>query len=230
MGNGTLSIIIPTLNEASAIGPTLDALAEMGGPIEIIVVDGGSEDATAAIAGERGARVCVSKRGRGNQMHAGSCIAQGEVFWFLHADTHPPARAIAQILQALADPGIVGGNFRLRFDGTRYAARFLSWLYPYLGWLGLCYGDSAIFVRRDAYERVGGFQPLLLFEDLDFVRRLKRIGRFVRLSGPVITSSRRFEGRCFALIFLQWTMLQLFYWLGVKPHMLARLYPPARGR
>jgi rSAM/selenodomain-associated transferase 2 len=228
MGIDTLSIIIPTLNEASVIGPTLDALTKMPGPIEIIVVDGGSEDATAAIARERGARVLVSERGRGIQMHAGARIARGDAFWFLHADTRPPADALPQILQALENQEIVGGNFTVRFDGTRYAARFLGWLYPYLGWLGLYYGDSAIFVRRDAYERIGGFRPFLLFEDLDLVRRLKRTGCFVRLPGPVITSSRRFENRSFALTFLHWTVLQVLYWLGVSPRALARLYPPAR--
>jgi rSAM/selenodomain-associated transferase 2 len=205
-------------------------LAELPGAVETIVVDGGSEDGTAELARKRGARVCLSERGRGTQMHAGVCLARGDVFWFLHADTRPPDQAVTQILQALDDPEIVGGNFTVRFDGTCYAARFLSWLYPYLGWLGLCYGDSAIFVRRAAYERVSGFRPLFLFEDLDLVRRVKQTGRFIRLPGPVITSSRRFESRSFALTFLRWTVLQLLYWLGVKPQVLARLYPPVRSR
>jgi GT2 family glycosyltransferase len=163
-------------------------------------------------------------------MHAGAAVARGVVLWFLHADTHPPVDAGQQILQACEDPHVIGGHFAVRFDGRGCAARFLSWLYAYLGWLGLCYGDSAIFVRRDVYEQLGGFRPMLLFEDLDLVRRLKRMGRFARLPGPVVTSSRRFEGRSFLFTFVQWTVLQLLYWLGIKPHLLARLYAPARSR
>jgi rSAM/selenodomain-associated transferase 2 len=226
-----VSIIIPTLNEASAIGTTLQAAMEMAGPAEIIVVDGRSEDGTAAIARERGARVYISPRGRGCQMHAGSLVAHGEVLWFLHADTQPPVDGVQQILRACEDQEVIGGNFAVKFAGKALAARFLTWLYPHLSWFGLCYGDSTIFVRRDAYERVGGFQSFLLFEDLDLVRRLKQHGRYVRLPGPVVTSSRRFEGRSFTLTFMHWAVLQLLYWLGVKPWVLARFYgqPAIKG-
>lgn len=227
-GPNTLSLILPTLNEAVALGATLDAVARLRGPIDVIVVDGRSEDETIGVAQAHGAQVCIAQRGRGSQMDAGARIAQGKILWFLHADTHPPADAVQQILQACDDPEVVGGNFTVKFDGEHYAARFLSWLYRYLGWLGLCYGDSAIFVRRDVYEQIGGFRPFLLFEDLDLVRRLKRTGRFVRLPGTVVTSSRRFERRSFLLTLGHWTMLQLLYWLGVKPHLLARLYVPVR--
>lgn len=223
-----LSVIIPTLNEASVLAATLAAVARLRAPLEVIVVDGGSEDATLHTAHACGVHVHTSQRGRGGQMHAGAAVARGEVLWFLHADTHPPPDAAQEILRACAAPDIIAGNFAVQFEGKSFAARFLTWLYPYLGWLGLCYGDSAIFVRRDAYERVGGFRPLLLFEDLDLVRRLRKQGRFVRLRHPVVTSSRRFEGRSFPLTFARWTVLQVLYWLGVKPHRLALLYPHAR--
>jgi cellulose synthase/poly-beta-1,6-N-acetylglucosamine synthase-like glycosyltransferase len=164
-------------------------------------------------------------------MHAGAGIARGDVLWFLHADTIPPPDAPAQILNALRrDPKIVGGNFAISFDGTRLAARFLTWLYPQLRKLGLCYGDSAIFVRASAYRAVGGFKPFPIFEDLDLVRRLKRRGRLVHLGAQVVTSSRRFEGRSFAFTFARWSFLQMLYWLGVNPHTLSRLYAPIRRR
>jgi rSAM/selenodomain-associated transferase 2 len=210
------------------LGATLIAVSGLRAAVQVIVVDGGSEDGTIGIAQAQGAHVCTFSRGRGGQLHAGAGVAQGSILWFLHADTHPPADAVRDILRACGDPTVVGGHFAVKFDGGSFAARFLTWLYSYLGWLGLCYGDSAIFVRRDAYARIGGFRPLLLFEDLDFVRRLKRQGRFIRLRGPVVTSARRFEGRSFALTFARWTVLQLLYCMGVKPHLLARLYPPAR--
>lgn len=225
-----LSIIIPALDEAHSIGATLDAVACMPGNVEVIVVDGGSLDDTVRIARTLGVRVIESERGRGTQMHAGACVAQGEALWFLHADTVPPVDAAVRIVDALREPGITGGNFDVRFDGARRAARFLTWLYPQLRRLGLYYGDSAMFVRREDYERVGGFQSFPIFEDLDLIRKLRQHGRIVHLPATVITSSRRFEGRrSFALTFTRWTVLQCLYWLGVHPRTLGRLYAPIRG-
>ncbi|HLL74533.1 MAG TPA: TIGR04283 family arsenosugar biosynthesis glycosyltransferase [Pyrinomonadaceae bacterium] len=224
-----LSVIIPTLNEAHSIGRTLDAVACAARGAEVIVVDGGSADGTAEIARGRGARVITSGRGRGLQMHAGARVARGHVLWFVHADTRPADGCAARIEEALRDPSVVAGNFDVFFDGDSRAARFLTWLYPRLRRLGLCYGDSAIFVRRDVYERVGGFRPFPVFEDLDLVRRLREVGRVSHLSAAVTTSSRRFEGRNFALTFARWSLLQLLYWLGVHPRTLGRLYAPVRG-
>jgi rSAM/selenodomain-associated transferase 2 len=227
-----ISVIIPTLDEAHSLGATLQAVARFshGGRVEVIVVDGGSADATREIARAGGAhRIVRSERGRGAQMHAGALEARGDVLWFLHADTLPPPDAPALILDALRrDARAVGGNFAISFDGTRFAARFLTWLYPQLRKLGLCYGDSAIFVRADAYRKVGGFRPFPIFEDLDLVRRLKGRGKLVHLGARVVTSSRRFEGRSFAFTFARWSFLQMLYWLGVSPHTLSRLYAPVR--
>jgi rSAM/selenodomain-associated transferase 2 len=224
-----LSIIIPALNEARDIGATLAAAARVKGLTEVVVVDGGSADGTAEVARACGARVVASARGRGAQMHAGALAARGDVLWFLHADTLAPADAAACIARALADARAVGGNFRIRFDGASGASRFLTWLYPRLRLLGLAYGDSGFFVRRAAYERAGGFKPFPIFEDLDLLRALWRQGRFVQAEACVVTSSRRFEGRSFALIFARWSLLQTLYWLGVSPYTLARLYANVRG-
>ena len=224
-----LSIIIPALNEAQTIGATLDAVAQVRGAIETIVVDGGSVDETARIAFECGARVIKSERGRGAQMHAGACVARCEALWFLHADTRPPVASVELIVEALKEPEVVGGNFNVRFDGAGRAARFLTWLYPRLRKLGLCYGDSAVFVRREAYHSVGGFEPFPIFEDLDLIAKLRRRGTLVHLPATVVTSSRRFEGHNFALTFARWSVLQGLYWLGVPPRTLDRLYAPIRG-
>ncbi len=223
-----LSIIIPALNEERTIGATLDAVSRVRGHVEVLVVDGGSADRTAEAARRGGARVVRSERGRGAQLHAGAGAARGEVFWFLHADTLPPVDAAARIIAALDDARVAGGNFRLRFDGGRWSARFLTWLYPQLGKLGLCYGDSAIFARREAYERAGGFKPFPIFEDLDLVRALRRQGRLVNLGAEVVTSSRRFEQGSFTLTFARWSFMQTLYWLGVSPHTLGRWYYPAK--
>jgi rSAM/selenodomain-associated transferase 2 len=225
-----LSVIIPTLNEARCIEATLDAVARLRGRVEVIVVDGGSSDGTADLVRRREMGLIEAERGRGSQLHAGACAAGGEVLWFLHADTLPPEDAAECIAAALVDPAVVGGHFAIRFDGRRAAARVLTWIYPRLRWLGLCYGDSGIFVRREAYQRAGGFRPYPIFEDLDLLRRLGRLGRLARLPAAVVTSSRRFEGRSFTLTFAWWTVLQVLYWAGVPPRMLGRMYAQVRGR
>jgi rSAM/selenodomain-associated transferase 2 len=224
-----VSVIIPTLNEATALDVTLAAVAANRLPLEVLVVDGGSTDATVAIARRHGVRVVRAARGRGGQLRAGARHARGDVLWFLHADTRPSADALHHLAAALGRPGVVGGNFRLRFDGAGLPARFLSWLYPYLGRFGLCYGDSAIFVRRDVYRKVGGFRALPLFEDLDLVRRLREYGRFARLPCEVVTSSRRFARRRFFWVFVRWVCLQVLYWMEVPPAWLGRAYAPVRG-
>ena len=223
-----LSIIIPTFNEALVINQILDAVMSVQGPVELIVVDGGSFDGTVEIVRGRGVRLILSERGRGLQMHTGACAARGDALWFLHADTQPCPESAERIAEALRDPKVVAGNFNVCFDGIRRAARFLTWLYPQLRKLGLCYGDSAIFVRREAYNQVGGFQPFPIFEDLDLMKRLRKQGRVVHLPAVVVTSSRRFEGRSFAVTFARWASLQVLYWLGVKPSTLARFYTAIR--
>ena len=225
-----VSIIVPTLNEAAQIRDTLRALQALEGEKEIVVVDGGSADETAVIARAAGAIVVESARGRGIQQHAGTIAACGDILWFVHADTIPPPAAISDINVALQDSSVVAGNFGLTFDGPSRAARQMTAIYPTLRWLNLCYGDSGIFVRRAIYEEVGGFRPFAVFEDLDLLKRLRRTGRFVHLKTRIVTSSRRFEGRNFAGMWLHWTSLQILYWAGVHPNTLANWYREARRR
>ncbi len=223
-----ISIIVPVLNEEARIQGIVQSLQKLSGDKEIIVVDGGSTDRTVELACSQGVRVIRAPRGRGQQMHQGALEATGDALWFVHADSIPPASALHEITQALKDKSLAGGNFGLLFDGSSRAARQLTAIYPMLRVLGLCYGDSGIFVRRDVYEKIGGFAPLALFEDLDLLRRLRRAGRFVHLPCRLTTSSRRFEERNFALIWLHWMTLQVLYWCGVSPNWLARWYRHAR--
>jgi rSAM/selenodomain-associated transferase 2 len=224
-----VSIIVPALNEEAPILTTLKALKQLSGDKEILVVDGGSTDATVELARSRGVRVLEAQKGRGPQMHAGALAAAGSVLWFVHADTIPPPGALHEIESALQDESVVGGNFGLLFDGSSRAARQLTAIYPLLRLLGLCYGDSGIFIRKSVYGQVGGFRALALFEDLDLLRRLRRAGGFANLPVSIVASSRRFEQRNFALVWLHWTTLQFLYWCGVSPNLLARWYRHARG-
>ncbi len=222
-----ISIIIPTLHEATTIRRMAGAWRHLAREAEVIIADGGSADQTVAIAHECGLRVINAPRGRGSQMNAGARMASGEVFLFLHADTRLPAGALKLIAAALEDDDVCGGHFSLLFDGETWGARALTRLYPLLRLGGMCYGDSGFFVRRSAFATLGGFREIPLFEDCDLYRRLRRLGRFVRLKEKATTSSRRFEHR-FLRTFALWAMLQVLYWLGVDPHRLNRLYRPAR--
>lgn len=223
----SISIVIPTFNEATTIRELAASLAGLSGVSEIIVVDGGSQDDTVRLARECGLRVIEAPRGRGPQMNAAAKLARGDVLLFLHADTRLPDGAPAMIESALGDANACGGNFNLVFDGNTRDARLLTKLYPLLRLGGMCYGDSAIFVRRDVFERLGGYRDYPIFEDCDLYRRMKRVGRFVRLKACATTSSRRFEGR-FVRTFALWAAMQTGYWLGANPNWLNRVYKPLR--
>jgi rSAM/selenodomain-associated transferase 2 len=227
--NPEISIIIPMLNEEDSIRETLRSLQAFD-EAEIILVDGGSADVSVLIAENYDVKILhAPQRGRGSQLSFGAGKASGACLWFLHADTIVCEDSIKQIKKALANPSTVGGNFTIRFDGESRAAKFLTWLYPKLNLLGLIYGDSAIFVRRPIYQKMGGFKPFPIFEDLDFVERLKKEGEIVTLSSVVTTSSRRFENKSFFLVFLRWTILQVLYWLGISPFRLVKIYFPTAG-
>ena len=228
-----LSVIIPTYNEALTIGKTLDALSRLVNVDEIIIVDGGSADGTVRIVENYPANkplrlVKFAEANRGRQLHEGTRHASGEIFWFLHADTRPVQGCGKQIKQYMRYAEIGGGNFRIIFDGTSRWARFLTWLYPQLRSIGLVYGDSAMFARRETYEQVKGFKSLPLFEDVDLYKRLLKKGRFVHVNLPVTTSSRRFENRSFVWTFLRWSIFQGLYWFGVPPRLLAKNYKRIR--
>ncbi len=222
-----VSIIIPVLNEARLI-PTLAAsLDHLQGQFEIVLADGGSTDETVALAQSCGLSVVMAPCGRGAQMNVGAAATKGDALLFLHADTCLPENALALIEDALQAPEVGGGNFNLRFAGDSWGAKALTRIYPLLRRLGLVYGDSAIFVRRSVFQALGGYRDLPLFEDCDLYQRLRRKGRFVRLSAYATTSARRFEGR-FTRTFAHWVILQVLYWLGVAPQRLARMYRAVR--
>jgi rSAM/selenodomain-associated transferase 2 len=222
-----ISIVVPCLNEHKAIDATLERLLRTGSDFEIIVVDGGSTDGTLERLNHPRLRVLRTRKGRGHQLDFGARAARGDMLWFLHADTLINPEAEAALRAARLDPSITSGNFCLVFDGASRSARCLTWIYRHLRLIGLCYGDSGFFVRAEVYRRVGGFADYPLFEDLDLLRRLRRVGKFVRLPGSITTSSRRFEDR-FILTFAFWTFLQVLYWLGCDPRRLGKLYRVVR--
>ena len=224
-----ISIVIPTYNEEACLAATLTALRSRCPDAEIIVSDGGSVDRTVEIAASYGVQIIAAKLGRGQQLAAGAQSAKGEILWFLHADTIPGKAAYGALRSAMEDDRVVCGNFKLTFDGSSGNASTLTWIYPRLRWLGLAYGDSGIFARKKAYEKAGGFRDFPIFEDLDFIHRIKRTGIWKRLDAEISTSSRRFESKNFALMFAYWSYLQILYWCGVSPVKLGAMYKHVRG-
>lgn len=226
MAPGRVSVIIPTLDEAERLPSLIKALEREPELAEIIVADGGSSDATPALAAALGARLVTGERGRGAQLRAGAAVAQGEILLFLHADSVFPAGGLAALCAALdREPRALGGNFLAVFDGDSRFARWLTGFYAALRRFALYYGDSGIFVRRAVYDTIGGFKPMALMEDYDFVRRLERAGPTLRIdTPPLVTSSRKFEGHHPLAIFWGWTVVHLLYWLGAPPERLARRY------
>jgi rSAM/selenodomain-associated transferase 2 len=226
-----LSVIIPTLDEARGIADTLDAVARVAPGAERIVVDGGSSDDTVARARAAGAVVVTAPRGRGRQLAVGAAHAHGDVLWFVHADAVPPEGAALTITRALDDTRVVAGCFDVRFGGPRqFAAGVVTWAYRGLRLFGVTYGDSAFFVKKSAYDSVGGFPDWTLFEDYALWKKLRAHGRVVEVESAVVASSRRFEGRSFVVCFARWCTLQILYWLGASPEWLARRYAPVRER
>ncbi|HEX5846337.1 MAG TPA: TIGR04283 family arsenosugar biosynthesis glycosyltransferase [Rhodoplanes sp.] len=221
-----LSIIIPVLDEEAEIAHVLAALAPLRSRgVETIVVDGGSRDRTVALAAPLADRVITAPRGRAVQMNTGAVAATGDVLLFLHADTRLPAEADRLVLDGLARSGRQWGRFDVRISGRHPLLRVVAALMNIRSRLtGIATGDQAMFVRRDLFERVGGFPAIPLMEDVAFSRAAKRVGEPLCLSPRAITSGRRWEQRgVMRTILLMWR-LRLAYSLGAAPARLAHLY------
>lgn len=222
-----VSIIMPVLNEEASLPDVLAALQRRflaGGQAELIVADGGSTDCTVSIAAAFG-RVISIPRGRARQMNAGAAVARGEVLLFLHADTLLPFDALNVIDRALARPGVVGGAFRLRFDTDSRIYRLVAASVNLRSALRHIYtGDQAYAIRRDAFERIGGYPNIALMEDLEIVKRLRRIGRFVLFPASVTTSARRHRQTGLGRTLLVMGLIRMLYVCGMPPERLCQIY------
>ncbi len=223
-----LSVVIPTLGEAAnlpAILPPVLAIAD-----EVWISDGGSRDDTLAVAESLGARTVSGPAGRGGQLNRGAERADGDVLLFLHADTRLPENAGQLVRRAIAS-GAVGGGFRLSFDTDRPFMRFTGRCINLRTRLSGCpLGDQAQFVRRETFVAMGGYRDWPILEDLDFIRRLRRLGKTTVLPAAAVTSPRRYLGRGIARTLATNWLIFALYFAGVSPHRLARLYRAGNGR
>jgi rSAM/selenodomain-associated transferase 2 len=221
-----LSVIVPALDEGERIAATLDALANLRAlGVEVIVVDGGSRDATVQRARLRADRVIPAARGRASQMNAGAEKATGDVLLFLHADTRLPSDADHVVLNALERSGRAWGRFDVKIEGRHPLLVLVGALMNLRSRLtGIATGDQAIFVKRDTFQAVGGFPAIELMEDIALCKRLKTVGRPHCLRQRVVTSGRRWEeSGVIRTMVLMWR-LRLAYFFGADPAELARQY------
>ena len=224
----SVSVVIPTLNEAKTITQTLLQVRKAGA-CQLIVVDGGSVDGTAEIA-HRGADLVLSSPcGRARQMNSGARAATGDVLLFLHADTVLPRGFPDLLTHALADPQVVGGRFDIRLDASGWPFRLVETLMNLRSRLTrISTGDQAIFVRRETFLALGGYPEVELMEDLELSKKLKRVGRIACLRERVTTSARRWQrDGVLRTIVLMWT-LRLGHFLGVPAERLKTFYADTR--
>ena len=223
-----ISVIIPVLNEEKTIAATLHALLNLR-PHEIIVVDGGSDDRTGETSRQLGAKVLSAERGRARQMNYGAGCATGEVLLFLHADTKLPDSAFQDIAAALGESRCAGGRFDVELEGRHWMLKIVGALINYRSRATkVSTGDQALFVRREVFERMGGFPDIPLMEDIALCRSLKRLGGIACLRSRVVTSARRWESDgVWRTIFRMWT-LKFLYLAGVSPARLKQFYADTR--
>jgi rSAM/selenodomain-associated transferase 2 len=223
-----LSVIIPVLNEEGGINRAVAHLREMDPcrSIEIIVVDGESQGATIRAIDDGAVRKTTARRGRAVQMNCGAALAAGGILLFLHADTVLPPQAFALILAAMNDSRVVAGAFDLGFNADRRLFRITEgYVFLRTRLTRVPFGDQAIFIRRDYFDRIGGYRPIPIMEDVELMKRIRKRGdRICIIPVKVRTSARRYvregivHGTC-----RNW-LLQILYAVGVPPERLVKWY------
>ena len=222
-----ISVIIPILNEAKILEKTLSQLQPELGYHELIVVDGGSTDASVKIAENYG-KVIISERGRAKQLNAGAAAATGDILIFLHADIWLEPGALISVATAISS-GYVGGGFRQKIDEKRVLYRLIEIAGDFRGrYLKVFYGDSGIFLARTNFQKIGGFPDVPILEEMEFSKGLRRLGKTTLLTPYIHISARRWEARGIVRTTLNNWLITLIYFLGVSPEKLARLYSHIR--
>ena len=226
--NPAISVIIPVLNEAQGINDVITPIRSHAAvdAVEIIVADGDPAGSTVRAISHPGIITAVAEKGRGSQMNRGAILATGHILLFLHADTFLPPNAFACIRKCMEVTRHAGGAFDLGIDSKRKIFRITE---RYVAWrtrlTRIPFGDQAIFVRRDYFERIGGYRDIPIMEDVDLMRRIRQRGDAICVvPEKVITSARRWERDGIVFGTLRNWMLQALYCCGVAPERLARFY------
>jgi rSAM/selenodomain-associated transferase 2 len=222
------SIIVPVLHESERIKGLIDHLfcLEPRDACEIIVVDGSAERDTIDAIDSKQVVKMTADRGRARQMNAGAAVANGDILIFLHVDTELPLAAFAMIESVMGQGRYRGGAFQLGIQSEKLAYKALTrWISIRCRLTGIPYGDQAIFIAKDYFNRIGGYREIPLMEDVELMRRIKkRGGKICVLPDRVMTSPRRWEEEGFIYVNLRNTLLLILYLLGAPPQQLVRFY------
>lgn len=221
-----MTIIIPTLNEEDCIENLLyniQSKAEMPSKLEVLVIDGGSNDLTTAIANRAGARTISSKKGRSRQMNKGANIANADTLYFLHADTVPPKGFDTLILNTIKN-GVDAGCFRMKFDSKNPFLKFFAWLSRFDN--TYCRGgDQSLYITKRIFNELGGFdERYIIYEDSEFIRRLYQSSKFMVRPENVVTSARRYREKGWFKVQFHFGIIHLKNFLGHGPHELFEYY------
>jgi rSAM/selenodomain-associated transferase 2 len=222
------SIIVPVFNEGEGINDQIEFLNFLDSEknIEIIIVDGAPEMDTLKAIHSHHVIKLSSEKGRAKQMNAGASIANGEILIFLHADTTLPIHALKKINSLIEQRDYVGGAFDLAIKSKKPVFKVIGVLSSFRSRLNrIPFGDQAIFIRREYFNKIGGYKGILLMEDVELMRRIKRSGDEIRIFYErVMTSPRRWEKEGVIYCTLRDWTLQILYFLGIAPDKLVKYY------
>lgn len=222
------SFVVPVLNETTGINKLLEHIRCLNGVdcCEIIVVDGDSEGGTINAILDGSVVRIIGEQSRARQMNAGAAIARGEILLFLHADTELPVEAIPRISETLEDDTIVGGAFDAGVDTRNPAIRFVTMIARIKHRINrVPFGDQAIFLRKEYFEKIGGFKDIPLMEDVELMKRIRKRGDSIRIIGlRVKTSSRRWRKDGLVPGIIRNFLLRFLFSMGVSPERLVRYY------
>jgi rSAM/selenodomain-associated transferase 2 len=226
MQTNSISIIIPTLNEAAGIGRLISFLVEHNNNHvkEIIIADAGSLDDTISIAAKAGAKTVRSpKKGRAAQMNYGAGFATGDILYFIHADSFPPESYTKDIINAIGE-GFSSGRYRTTFDSRKFILK-INAFFTRFDWF-ICYGgDQTFFITRDLFKKIGGYNDsMLIMEDYEIVKRAKRAGRYKIFSKPALVSARKYDTNSWLAVQLANRKIVKMYKQGVSQEEMVRKY------
>ncbi|HEX6983349.1 MAG TPA: TIGR04283 family arsenosugar biosynthesis glycosyltransferase [Balneolaceae bacterium] len=219
-----LSIIIPTYNEVEVIEKTIAKIRSEANTLEVIVVDGGSLDSTVKRAENAGATVITSpEKGRAAQMNFGAKHAKGDILYFLHADSLPPAGFAVQIKQAILS-GHQAGCFQLSFDENHFLLKTYAW-FTRFDVDAFRFGDQSLFITRSAFFEINGFSDdHIVMEDQEIVKRIKDKFSFTVLDETIVTSARKYRQVGFLKLQLIFVLIFMLYKLGINQRKLIIIY------
>lgn len=223
-----ITIVIPIYNEEKILSEKTFQFRNLSKNAELIFVDGESSDKSCSIAADFG-KVIQSKKGRGSQMNSGARSAAGDVLLFLHADTIISAGALSVIEEAVNNRGFVGGCLTQRIDSDAFIYRLIEGQGNIRARIDkIFYGDQGIFVKKDVFDRIGGFPEVAIMEDVLFTQQLRKIGKTVILPDKIIVSPRRWEKKGIILTILIYNLIIILFRLKAPLHKIKRLYKEIR--